>query len=126
MPMSVADAVKILTPSTPVVPVAPVVPPAAAPPTTTTVATVTTTVTPASPTVSWYSSLKFRAYMGGWLTLVIGWAVENITTHSLVISTWTWIALATSTLLTVRSVVADWMSPDVVAPFSVLNKNNPS
>lgn len=93
-------------------------------PTTTTTATVTTTTTPASPTVNWYESLKFRAYVGGWLTLVIGWAVENITTHSLVISTWTWIALATSTLLTVRSVVADWMSPGVDAPFAVMNKNN--
>jgi hypothetical protein len=95
-----------------------------APPTTTTVATVTTTVTPAATAVPWMQSLKFRAYLGGWLTLVIGWAVENLTTHQFGVSGWTWIALAVSTLLTIRSIVGDWMNPNVTAPFAVLNKDN--
>ena len=100
------------------------IPPPVAPPTTTTVATVTTTTTPASAAVPWAASLKFRAYVGGWLTLVIGWAVENISTHQFNFNTWTWIALAVSTLLTGKSIIADWMNPAVVAPFAVLNKNN--
>ncbi len=95
-----------------------------APPTTTTVATVTTTTTPAEATVPWFRSLKFRAYLGGWLTLVIGWAIENLTQHQFAISTWTWIAFTISTLLTIRSIVADWMSPNVTAPFAVMNKGN--
>lgn len=100
-------------------------PPAEQPaPVTTTVATVTTTTTPAAAAVPWWQSLKFRAYMGGWLTLVIGWAVENITTNQWNFYGYTWIALTVSTLLTIKSVVADWMSPTVVAPFSAMNKSN--
>jgi hypothetical protein len=94
------------------------------PPTTTTVATVTTTTTPAAGAVPWAQSLKFKAYLGGWLTLVIGWAIENITMHQFVVNTWTWIALTVSTLLTVRAIVADWMNPAVKAPFAAMNQNN--
>lgn len=98
--------------------------PPVAPPTTTTVATVTTTTTPAEGVVPWYNSLKFRAYLGGWLTLVIGWLVENLTTHQFAAGAWTWIAISVSTLLTIRSIVSDWASPNVSAPFAILNKNN--
>ena len=112
----------ITAPPTPPLGGAPVVMPTAppaVPPVTTTVATVTTTTTPSASAVSWHDSLKFRAYVGGWLTLCIGWAVENLTTHQLGFTSWTWIALATSTLLTVRSIVGDWMSPNVTAPFGI-------
>ena len=95
------------------------------PPTTTTVATVTTTTTPAEAPVPWFRSLKFRAYLGGWLTLVIGWLIENLTTHAFTAGAWTWIAISVSTLLTIRSIIADWMNPAVVAPFAVTNRNNP-
>lgn len=94
------------------------------PPVTTTTATVTTTTTPAAGVVPWAQSLKFRAYLGGWLTLVIGWAVENLTTHQFSISGWTWIALTVSTLLTMKSIVSDWSSPSVNAPFASMNKGN--
>jgi hypothetical protein len=107
----------------------PVVPPVAATPTaptvtTETATTTTTTITPSSAAVPWMASLKFRAYVGGWLTLVIGWLVENLATAQFHAGKWTWIALGTSTLLTVRAVVADWMNPAVVAPFAAMNKDN--
>lgn len=104
------------------VPDPPPAPPA--PPTTTTTVEVTTTTSPSQTAVRWYDSMKFRAYAGSWFTLVIGWAIENITTHQWDFGTYTWIALTVSTLLLVKSVVADWMSPTVVAPFAAMNKNN--
>lgn len=79
-----------------------------------------------NPPVPWYSSLKFRSYVGGWFSLVIGWAIENVTTHQFDFHAYTWIAVTISTLTLLGAVVKDWASPDVTAPFSALNKNNPT
>ena len=100
------------------------VPAPAAPPTTTTVATVTTTTTPAQAAVPWFKSMKFRAYVGGWFSLVLGWAVENLSSHSWDFHSYTWIAISVTTLLTIKSIIADWMNPNVDAPFGILNKGN--
>ena len=74
--------------------------------------------------VPWASSLKFKAYLGSWFLLVVGWLTENLTTHQLDFKTWTWIAFAVSTLTLCGAVVRDWMNPSVAAPFSYMNQSN--
>lgn len=79
---------------------------------------------PPSAPVPWYRSLKFKAYVGGWLTLVFGWFVDNVSTHQFDIHQWTWIALTVSTVTLCGAIVKDWMNPGVDAPFDVMNKSN--
>ena len=116
MPMSVSDAVKILTP---VVPSAPAVVAPPAPPTTTTVATVTTTTTPASPTVLWYQSQRFITLCQSSALLIITWLGVALATND-----WAWRTIAISVLGNVALQLKDWWSPTIVAPFAALNRNN--
>ncbi|MFA6031114.1 MAG: hypothetical protein WC969_14760 [Elusimicrobiota bacterium] len=92
----------------------------AQPPATTTTVTVTTDAAPASaPPVQWYRSQKFKAYVGSWLTLDIGWLGQCLSSN-----TWEWKALAISSLLIAGLVVKDWMQADVIAPLGAMNRNN--
>lgn len=74
--------------------------------------------------VPWNVSLKFRSYVSAELLLVIGWLIENLSTHKNDFSNWTWIAVTVSTLTLLAAIVRDWADPAVIAPFAVLNKNN--
>ncbi len=74
--------------------------------------------------VPWYQSLKFRSYVGGWLSLIIGWLIENISTHRFDFEVWTWIAVTISSLTMLGAAVKDWANPNVIAPFAFLNTKN--
>ena len=74
---------------------------------------------PPGPPVHWYQSQKFKAYVGSWLSLVLGWALQCMSNN-----VWEWKALAASTLGLLVLVVNDWRGPHVIAPIPMLNRGN--
>lgn len=69
--------------------------------------------------VAWYNSQKFKAYVGSWLVLVIGWMTQCLSSGA-----WEWKALAVSTLGMVSLVVNDWRRAEIIAPIARMNANN--
>lgn len=78
---------------------------------------------PASYAVPWSDSIKFKSYVSAEVLLVIGWFIENLSTHQ-GRGPWTWIAVTVSSLTLAAAAVRDWASPAIIAPFAALNTNN--
>jgi len=79
-----------------------------------------TIIPPVGPVpVAWYNSQKFKAYVGSWLVLVIGWMTQCLSSNA-----WEWKALAVSSLGMVSLVVNDWRRAEIIAPIDALNRKN--
>lgn len=93
--------------------------PVPAPPVTTTVATVTTTTTPAEAAIPWYKSQRFVTLVQSTVLWVLSWLVAALSSND-----WAWRAVAIGVATNVLIALKDWWSPNIIAPFAALNKNN--
>lgn len=69
--------------------------------------------------VAWYRSQRFIALLQSTILFVLGWLIAALSTGD-----WSWKAGAVAVLGNVLIALKDWWSPNVVAPFAVLNQNN--
>ena len=70
--------------------------------------------------VAWYKSQRFIALCQSTAVLLLGWLAAALGTND-----WAWRGIAVAVLGNVIVALKDWWSPNVVAPFAVLNRNNP-
>lgn len=71
--------------------------------------------------VVWYKSQRFIVLCQSTAVLILGWLSAALATND-----WSWRPIAISVVGNILVALKDWWSPNVVAPFAVLNKNNVS
>jgi hypothetical protein len=69
--------------------------------------------------VVWYRSQRFIVLCQSTAVLVLGWVSAALATND-----WAWRPIAIAVVGNVLVALKDWWSPNVVAPFAVLNRNN--
>jgi hypothetical protein len=69
--------------------------------------------------VVWYKSQRFIVLCQSTAVLILGWLSAALATND-----WAWRPIAISVVGNVLVALKDWWSPNVVAPFAALNRNN--
>jgi hypothetical protein len=69
--------------------------------------------------VHWYQSQRFIALCQSTAVYVLGWLAAALASND-----WAWRAMAVGVLGNVIVALKDWWNPNIIAPFSVLNRNN--
>jgi hypothetical protein len=69
--------------------------------------------------VVWYKTQRFIALCQSTAVLVLGWVSAALATND-----WAWRPIAIAVVGNVLVGLKDWWSPNVQAPFAVMNRNN--